>query len=169
MAEEVVVKTYNHDVAGVVRRTHRFIYELYKAQSASGAFTNSFDQARWGSYLDALDIYINHVVAQPQVDLPESHPRIIETMLMPDEEIKSVENESLIDAMTYLKLACIEIANSQSSRMSSGLLPFDEARCRALVEKCRRLLVDYVQQVQPLDLPESSPSQVMSGSGKTGV
>jgi len=161
--------TYNHDISGIARRIHRFGFELYKSVSSAGAFTNEFDQKRMGEYLDATDVYLNHVVAQPQLDLPESHPRKIEVDLQPDDEILAIENESLADAIYYLKLANVELLNSQSSRMGAGLLPFDERRARALVEKARRLLVDYIAVVQPLDLPESSPTREMSGQGKLGV
>lgn len=161
--------TYNHDVAGIARRVHRFTFELYKCVSSAGAFTNEFDQDRWGSYLDATDVYVDHVVAQPQLDLPESHPRKISVVLLPDETILSVENESIVDAMYLLKLAIVEVLNSQSSRMASGLLPFDEKRVRAIVSKCRHLLTDYVATVQPLDLPESSPTKLMSGEGLKGI
>ena len=161
--------TYNHDVAGIARRIHRFTFELYKCVSSAGAFTSEFDQVRWSQYLDATDAYCDHVIAQPQVDLPESHPRKIEVELLPDEQIKSVENESIIDAMYLLKLSSIEVLNSQSSRMAAGLLPFDESRVRALISKCRHLLTDYVAIVQPLDLPESSPTRPLSGDGLRGV
>jgi hypothetical protein len=167
--KEEPMKTYNHDCAGVLRRVHRFTYELYKSVSASGAFVNEFDKKRWNDYLDAIDKYLDHVVSQPQIDAPESHPREIIVELLPDETINSVENESIIDGMYYLKLACIEVAHSQSSRMAAGLLPFDEARCRALVSKARNLLQQYVEAVQPLDLPESSPARVISGSGLGGI
>jgi len=89
--------------------------------------------------------------------------------LVPDEEIMAVENESIRDVLYLLQLMMVEACNSQSSRMGAGLLPFDNNRVRALNEKARRLLIDYVAQVQPLDLPESSPSRALSGSGKSGV
>jgi hypothetical protein len=162
-------QTMNHDIAGICRRLHRFTYEFYKCVSSAGAFTNEFDQARWGAYLDAADVYISHCVAQPQLDLPESHPRMIDVELLPDEQIMSVENESIVDAMYRLKLAVVELMDSQSSRMGAGLLSFDERRARALIEKCRRLLNDYVSVVQPLDLPESSPAHEMSGHGQRGI
>lgn len=169
MAAEPTLETYNHDVAGVMHRIKRFQYELYKSVSSGGAFVNSFDQARWAVYLDAVDTYLNHVMAQPQLDLPESHPRKIMLSLVPDEEIMAVENESIRDVLYLLQLMMVEACNSQSSRMGAGLLPFDNNRVRALNEKARRLLIDYVAQVQPLDLPESSPSRALSGSGKSGV
>jgi hypothetical protein len=162
-------QTYNHDVSGICRRMHRFTYELYKCVSAGGAFVNEFDQDRWGQYLDAADVYISHCVAQPQLDLPESHPRLIDVELLPDEQIMSVENESIVDAMYLMKLSIVELMDSQSSRMGAGLLPFDERRARALISKARHLLNDYVAVVQPLDLPESSPAHAMSGEGQKGI
>lgn len=163
------METYNHDVSGICSRLTRFSVELYKSVSSGGAFTNEFDQQRWSDYLDAADRYIDHIVGQPQIDAPESHPRKITLDCLPDVEILAVENESIRDCLYYLKLATFETANSQSSRMAAGLLPFDESRCRAMIEKSRRLLVDYVTVIQPLDLPESTPSRTMSGSGKTGI
>lgn len=166
---KLALETYNHDVSGIVHRVKRFQYELFKSASSGGAFVNTFDQARWAKYLDAVDTYVDHVVAQPQVDLPETHPRKIIMDLMPDDAITTVENESIRDVIYYLQLMMLEAADSQSSRMSAGLLTFDENRIRALNEKARRLLNDYVAQVQPLDLPESSPTRAMSGAGKSGV
>lgn len=162
-------ETYNHDISGLCHRVHRFVYELHKSASSGGAFVNSFDQQRWADYLDALDSYTDHVVAQPQIDVPESHPRMITMDLMPDEQILAVENESIRDCCYYLKLSQIELMDSQSSRMAAGLLPFDESRFRNLVSKARHLLTDYVSTVQPLDLPESSPTRPMSGQGKRGI
>ena len=165
----LTLETYNHDVSGIVHRVKRFQFELFKSVSSGGAFVNEFDQARWAKYLDAVDVYLNHVIAQPQIDLPESHPRKIPIDLMPDEVITTVENESIRDVIYYLQLMMIECCDSQSSRMGAGLLPFDESRVRALNEKACRLLNDYVAAVQPLDLPESSPTRVMSGSGQGGI
>ena len=163
------LESYNHDISGIACRLHRFMVELYKSVSSSGSFTNSFDQARWADYLNAADVYISHVTNQPQLDLPESHPRLIAIDCMPDVEITAIENESIRDCLYYLKLAMIEACDSQSSQMGAGLLPFDESRVRALIEKSRRLLNDYVAVVQPLDLPESSPTRPLSGPGQTGV
>jgi len=161
--------TYNHDVAAICNRVTRFVTELYKSVSSGVSLVNQFDQERWGRYLDATDIYITHIQAQPQLDLPESHPRMIEINCLSDEDILAVENESIKDALYYFKLAQVELMNSQSGRLAAGLISFDEKRCRALIEKSRRLLEDYVKQVTPLDLPESSPQREMTGPGKQGV
>ena len=167
--EMEVVTTLNHDVAGICRRTQRFMYDLYKSVSSNVAFTSNFDQIRWASYLDAIDSYVSHVQSNPALDLPESHPREISLECLCDEVIGKIENESISDCIYYLKLLIVEISNSASSRLPSGLIKFDEERCRALNEKARRLLEDYVKNVQPLDLPESSPKNELTGAGRKGI
>lgn len=163
------VETYNHDVAGICTRIHRFVVETKKSVSAGMAQVNEFDQARLAQYLDAIDGYTDWVVGQPQLDLPETHPRKLEVTLMPDDEVEDIENESLRDVARLWKLAILEMASSQSSRAGSGLVKYDEARLRAIVQKTRALLETYIKTIDPLDLPESSPAYPMSGSGKTGV
>jgi hypothetical protein len=163
------VKTYNHDVAGLCTRMHRFIVEGKKCVSSGMAQVSTFDQERLATYLNAIDGYADWVVSQPQLDLPETHPRELVVPLMPDDDVENIENESLRDVCRLWKLAILELASSQSSRSSSGLVKFDEARLRAIVGKSRALLENYIKTIDPLDLPESSPAYAMSGPGKTGV
>ena len=163
------VQTYNHDVAGLCTRIHRFCVELKKSVSSGTSMVNSFDQGRMGTYLNAVRVYRDWVVAQPQLDLPETHPRILDVALMPDDDVDAIENESLRDACRMFKLAILELSYSQSSRHASGLIRFDEGRLTAIIEKVQALLDQYISQVDPLDLPESSPAYVMSGPGKTGI
>lgn len=160
--------TYNHDVAGLYRRINRFIVEILKSVSSGGSQVNTFDQTRLQSYIGAIRAYQNWVMAQPQLDLPETHPRVIQ--LEPAPSIpEEVENESVRDVVYMLELARDELVNGQTSRNPSGMVSFDAARLTAVVDKVEALLVSYVQTVTPLDLPESSPSRVLSTSGLTGV
>lgn len=163
------ISTYNHDVAGLCTRVHRFMVELKKAVSSGTSQVNLFDQERLNSYLGAIRAYRDWVVAQPQLDLPETHPRVLDIPLMPDDDVDSIENESLRDAARLFKLAILELQSSQSSRHGSGLIKYDEARLTAIVEKVQALLDGYIKTVDPLDLPESSPAYPMSGAGKTGI
>lgn len=163
------VQTYNHDVAGLCTRIHRFMVEVKKCVSSSNALVNQFDQERLGTYLAAVRGYRDWVVGQVQLDLPETHPRLLEVKLMPDDDVEDIENESLRDVARMFKLAILELASSGSSRQASGLIIFDEKRLTAIVEKVQALLDGYIKAVDPLDLPESSPAYAMSGSGKTGI
>ena len=165
--ENPMAQVLNHDVSGMLRRMDRFMFELVKSVSSSLHQTNAFDQARLTQYIGAMRSYRNWVVAQPQLDLPETSPRLIEVAEEP--AIPELENESLYDVVTMLSIARSELINSQSARQSSGFVSFDDNRVMAIVDKVERLLIDYIQVTTPLDLPESSPLNAVTGSGRTGV
>lgn len=158
---------YNHDVVGIVNRLNRFMDEAYKSVSSSGSSVNSFDQARLQAYINAARVYIAHVVGQPQLDLPESHPRAYDVEMAP--ELANVENESINDILVYFDLARFGVINSQSARDASGLKGFDLTRLNSILDKAESLLQNYIASATPLDFPESSPQEEMSGPGKLGV
>jgi len=157
----------NHDIAGLHSRVNRFIEEVYKSVSSSSSQFNGFDQERVGTYLDAVDTYREWVIAQPQMDLPETHPTEYE--LGADPAIESVENESVNDLIRLFTVLRGELINSQSARNAAGLISFDNTRLVAVIAKARAFMESYVEPVTPLDLPESSPAKSTSGKGKTGI
>ena len=161
------MKVYNYQVAGLVRRLRRFRYETVKSASSALASVNSSDFGRAKSYLEAVTAYVNWIVSQPQLDLPESTPREID--LGEAETVSMPENEALVDLMTMYDLLELEIGNSQSARMGDSMISHDEGRVRALIAKMNLFLDDYITQIQPLDLPESSPLRAQTGHGRVGV
>lgn len=167
MANEVKKITYNHDIAGLQRRINRFIYEMIKSVSNAGSLLNQFDRERLITYLNSIRVYVAWIVSQPLLDLPETSPR--EIQLDPNPEWDLVENEAIIDIVRMLELARDEVVNSQSARNASGLNKFDEARILAMVEKVDKFITNYIDQVTPLDLPESSPMRSAASAGKGGV
>lgn len=162
-----MANVYNHDIVGIYNRVNRFVEELVKSVSSGVSQMNAFDQARLLSYLKNISTYLAWVTAQPQLDLPETHPRLYALPEAP--EPVTVENEEVDDVVRMLLVARDEIINSQSARQGSGLIPFDASRFLAVVKKCEAFMADYVATVTPLDLPESSPTDPMSGGGKVGV
>jgi hypothetical protein len=80
-----------------------------------------------------------------------------------------MENESLFDLATLLELARDELANSQSSRLSSNLIGFDAQRLTAILDKADLFITNYILAIDPLDQPETSPGVAMTGPGKLGV
>ena len=160
-------KVNNHDIVGLYNRLNRFMEELIKSVSSQTSQLNEFDRARLVSYLDATDTYHNWVVAQPHLDLPETSPKdfILET----GPEIPDVENENIDDLLRMLVIGRDELINSQSARDAANLNQFDSARFRAIIEKCRQFILTYVDPATPLDFPESSPQDVTSGPGRTGI
>ncbi len=158
---------YNHDISGFSRRINRFIVELIKSVSSSSSLVNNFDQTRLQSYIGALRGYLAWVNEQPQLDLPDTHPRSY--ALDADPEVPDMENESMVDAVRMLELARDELCRSQSARNASGLLTFDSDRLEAIVNKVDSFLNTYIAEVTPLDFPESSPQTELTGPGQTGV
>lgn len=161
------LKTFNHDIVGIVRRQDRFAFEVHRAASAGSSQMNPFDQGRLQSYLDALKGYVAWVIDQPQLDLPESHPR--EYSVDEEQVLGLVESDEANDILRMLSVARAEIVSSQSSRDAAGLKKFDQDRYLSVIGKMETFLKTYVAQVTPLDLPESSPLHQMSGAGRTGV
>jgi hypothetical protein len=167
MATSVQSLVYNHDVAGLHRRMNRFIGEMAACASTNLSQLSDFDRTRLQTYLDAVRTYVAWVVAQPQLDLPETSPRSYP--LEPDAVIPVVENEALIDIMNLLQLARDETVNGQSARMPAGLIKFDVSRLSAVIDKVDAFLTQYVAIVTPLDLPETSPQRAITAPGRTGV
>lgn len=161
------MQTYNHDIVGIWNRVNRFIREAMKQQSSNVSQINAFDQERLKSYLSAIRFYHDHVQAAPNLDLPETTPRLYELREAP--VVPDMENESLADICRLLELGRDELVNSQSARMGAKLISFDSIRMMQIVEKCERFMSDYVAMATPLDLPESSPRAEMTGDGRKGI
>ena len=160
--------THNMDVSALVRRINRFMVELYKSASSGVSQMSQADIDRLESYLVALRTYRDFVLAQPHLDMPETHPSPI-PLAAPVFEPMEVENESVNDWMIMLQRGRDELILSQSSRLSSTLMQYDSARFTALVDKCDALLQDYVKPATPLDLPETSPQEELSGPGRRTI
>lgn len=165
MADEA--KVYNQDVYALIRRINRAIVEVMKSQSSGVSGMISFDLTRMNQYLDSLESLRAWIVSQPQIDLPETGPTAFP--LPPDPETKEIENESGWDIIQMLEIMRDELKGAQSARLPTGLIVFDDNRLRTYLARAKNFVNSYVAKVDPIDLPESSPMQPMSGSGLQGV
>ena len=159
-------RTANTDVDGFVRRANRYIMEVAKAQSSGISGTMSFDVARAKTYTAAMRKYINYITAQPVLDLPETGPTEID--LPPKVVVPRMENDSSYDLCALFKLAVDEISDSQSSRIPTNLLPFDKLRILAILDRADNFIDTFIVIVDPLDVPETSPSVPSTGPGLRG-
>ena len=169
MAESSVFPAgvYNLDVTYLADKIARYAGEVQMSVSSNVAFVNEFDMGRLQNYLDDIDAAIAYVTAQPQLDLPESHPMM--NAIQPFPAMRDMESDEWDHVIRLMRSGYIELVNSQSSRLGAGLMPFDARRVSSLVAKTRAWLNDYVSKRSPMDLPETSPQQVMSPPGKLGV
>lgn len=167
MADTDTSISYNLDVVYVNDKLCRYAGEVIKSVSSSVAHVNDFDMARSLKYLTDLDSAVAYVLALPQLDMPESHPTAHKLQPMPS--VPEMENDELDHVVRLLNAARLELINSQSSRMAAGFLPFDANRVTSLIAKNRQWLTTYVAERSPMDLPETSPQELMTGTGKGGV
>lgn len=158
--------TYNIDVHSIVRRYNRMLMEIMKSQSSGISQTMPFDVTRITSYVAAMNGFLDFVVGQPLLDCPETGPTEIPLPVNPT--VPYIENESAYDLMQLIEIARDELANSQSSRIPTNLVSFDYNRQKAYLQKVTNLLA-YINNTEPLDLPESSPMQAQSGPGQQGI
>ncbi len=159
--------TYNCDIDGIVRRINRAIVEMTKSQSGGVSLSISFDVIRWRTYIQGLQTFIDYITSQPQMDLPETHP--LPVVLPAKPVIPMMENESAYDMAQLFDTMREEIANSQSSRMPSGLISHDEVRIRSYLARATNFINDYITVIDPLDLPDSSPMSPAPTTGNKGV
>ena len=166
MAESNVA-TYNHDIVGIYSRINRFLKELHHSASAGVSQMIDPDYARLETYMANLKGYVAWVIAQPELDCPDTHPR--KHMLQTPPELGDVENEEVNDIIRLLLIARDELTNSQSARLASRLIKYDHKRLSHIIEKVEQFMTTYVSTLTPLDLPESSPDEELSGPGETGI
>jgi hypothetical protein len=170
VGDNTVSGVYNHDVVFLADNITRFVVEAWKSSSSGTSGISEFDKTRLNSYLDALDAAHDHVLGQPGLDLPETHPSEWPIEPFPvDLPTTDVESEEVNHIIRMFGVCWDELVHSQSARVGSGLNEFDSARLRSYVEKARKFLSDYVSNTAPLDVPESSPKEKHSGSGARGV
>ena len=159
--------TLNTDVVGINERIRRFMTEVMKSASSNSSQVKDADLGRLKSYLSSLRSYLDHVAKEPELDLPETNPKVYTLKDLPP--MLEIENESLADCCRLLELAREELVNSQTARLASGIIHFDKERQVKIIEKCERFIKDYIEVVTPLDLPESSPMDPITPKGHLGI
>ena len=157
----------NGDVYGLYLRLDRYLTELYKCASNSVPYVSVADQQRIMSYFDAADRYVDWMQREPELDLPETSPK---PYALPARcAWTRVESDDLNDLLRLMDDTMTELVGSQSARMPCRLISYDQVRFTAYIAKMRDFMLGYIQQIQPLDFPESSPRDIQSGPGKGGV
>lgn len=130
--------TYNTDIVTLTNKLNRFVAEAYLSESASVHTVSEFDLVRFQSYLDQL--YTTHawIVATPQVDNPSIYPRY--TPIGVWDDVPTIESDNIRTMIRGLEIARDELIMCQSSRISSGLIPFDSIRLTANLDRTKELL-----------------------------
>jgi hypothetical protein len=161
------VEIFNQDIAFITEHVNRYIDELTHSQSSPVNALVEADKTRLVSYIAAMRHAHAWIQSQPQLDLPETHPRPFK--LEPNPVVPDIENDAVAHCVRMLEALRTEMVNSQSARMSSRLQPADSSRFTSIVDRLESFLVDYIGKALPLDLPESSPQEGMTTPGQGGT
>jgi len=160
-------KTFNIDIVGICNRIVRYIEELQHFASGNAAEVFPADLVRIKSYLSGLRTFHDTIQSLARMDYVETNAQLEPLRALPSQA--DLENESLNDMVRYLMRAHIELSNSSSARDSSKLNKFDSARFLASITRAETFAAQYIEQVTPLDMPNSSPRAAAVGEGLVGI
>jgi hypothetical protein len=156
-------------MAGLLERMDRARFEVLKSASANVDDIRQADRGRIDAYLDEAQSYADYVAAEPQQDYPESYPDVYEVAYKVTDDMTKIENLGIRDLDRLFRVAIVEMSNSQSARYPSGFKEQDKARFDEYVQRIRDLLTKHLDKVNPLDLPESNPSESSITDGNLGI
>lgn len=161
----------NMDIAGLCDRATVYSRELIASQSAyNGGFFLETDRIRLATYLDRLESFATAANSQP-LDLPKIHNVgfALLKQFPTDEQIEAVENQDVKDIIRRMKALWVDMSESQSADLASGINKFDLSRFTAIIDSCRALLA---MSGSSIDLPENSgnvPVPVAAASNASRV
>jgi hypothetical protein len=166
---ELNTEVNNLDIAGLLERVDRARYEVLKAGSANIDHIRQADRARIDTYNAEAQSYANYTAAEPEQDYPESYPETYAVRYLVTDDMKNIENMGLRDLDRLYEKVLVEMSNSQSARYPSGWHAADKIRFDTYMVRINDLLVKHLDVVNPLDLPETNPSDPSITQGYTGI
>lgn len=150
------VTSLNHDIAGGAERIDRTIAEIISSVSAGLDEITAADRTRIDSMNALLRSYFEWCFDNA-VDAPQTHPRQYTLQYLADDYVEPpVANMSLRDACRMYQNLMKEMVDSASSHGPNSIGPHDYGRFTAHMDKIEAYFDNYVDQHQPLDMPETS-------------
>lgn len=155
IAPEVPCATHNVCVLSIDSYMWRIGQEMVRNVSSRVTAFSDDDIARIASYYDKLVALINAT----STTIADFH-FLVEFKLSPLlTELPMVENDTVNAVLNYLLGANVNMRISQSARLNDALLDQDRNDLLDAISKSRALFEAMVQNFNPQDMPQSSPSQ----------
>jgi hypothetical protein len=167
----------NSNMVGLVERIDESLVEMLLSTSASVNEFREADQIRINTYFTAWETLVAFMAGDPELDSPQTSPQKVPVVfksnldMIIDEDgqeqpiVQDPENKALRDLTRDMRTLMGEMALSNSRRLPNGISPHDEKRFVMHLSKMRSYMSQYVGEVTPLDLPETSPAHAESGHG----
>lgn len=169
MNKKIVLAVQNLDMAGLLERLDRVRFEVLKANSSNFDQIMKADRERMNSYLAELQSYANYFAEEPEQDFPESYPDMYTVRYLVTPEILKVENMGIRDLDRLLEKIIVEMGNSQTARYPAGWHSPDKTRFDKYILRVKSLLEKHLDGVNPMDLPETNPSDPSITDGYLGT
>ena len=145
-------------------------YETGKCASSGQAdgFTVEADLIRLKDMIADLHKLWEFVCTEPSLDCPKCSGAIHYAMPMID-AIPEPENRDIQYILKYIKMMYMELANSQSARLVTGLQPADKIRGKAYLERIDLFVSNYLETNTPNDFPDAFPEEDRPTTGRIGA
>lgn len=147
--------TNNFNIKAVYSQVNIFIVEMQASASAGTQTLLDDDKSRINTWIDSLQEYSDKVLkGTKMLDLPNVHPR---GKTLPDPPAKKeVTNKFITELVDMLVEIRDQLLESSSSNISNGLITFDQIRYDNGLQKLDDYMTTYVEEVEPLDEPETT-------------
>jgi len=159
--------TRNIDALGIVLRMDKIVREIIGSQSHGVSVVREADFVRANSYLDELESFVAHCSRRPQQDYVKTYD--MEIALPAATVIPMMDNLAILHLAQMVDTWRFEIANSETSRWSSGIHGPDGVRMAVWFADYRAFFTDHIATQLPQDYPETVPSYPLTGRGALGV
>jgi len=168
MATEIALNsTRNIDALGIVLRMDKIIKELIGNQSHGVSVVREADFIRSNAYLDELESFVAHCSRRPQQDYPKTYD--MEIKLPEPTIVPMMDNLAVLHLAQMVDTWRFEVANSESSRWSSGIHEPDGKRLSNYFSDYRAFFKEHIATQLPQDYPETVPSYALTSKGALGV
>lgn len=168
MATEIAQNsTRNIDALGIVLRMDKIVKELIGSQSQGVSVVREADFERANSYLDELESFVAHCSRRPQQDYPKTYD--MEIALPAPTTVPMMDNLAVLHLAQMVDSWRFELANSETSRWSSGVHGPDGKRLANYFADYRAFFAEHIAKVLPQDYPETVPSFPLTSRGALGV
>lgn len=146
--------TLNQDIYSVDNMIIRYLIEMMTSVSSEVQVIQPPDRARIDAYIDSLDQFRNWMVTSSPTDYPATYKLYYCLSKKPDPVY--IASAPIRDLVNQLLVMEGELVLAQSSRLSSGILPQDDARFQSYLARMRAYLTNYHDAAAPNDHPRTT-------------
>lgn len=172
------VKTMNNgNLVSLCEQMDRVVVEELLSNSAFTPDFRKADKERLETYFRSWEKLANFMVKDPELDSPQTAPEKIPVQWISnkteivdeDGEVQTInhypENNAIRTITRDIRTLMGEMALSVSRRLPNGMMVADKKRFDMHLSKLRSFMAEYVEEVEPLDRPETDTYSSESGHG----